>query len=97
MNKYDVKSRLNFKCIRHPNVPIQHEESISRKEALEKGYKMYWNGTPCSNGHISVRYTSSGFCKKCYQLFRDEEITFPEISKDSLKRGRKKKEVKRNT
>lgn len=88
MIKNDV-NRLNFKCIRHPEAPIQTEEICTREKAKEKGYKFYWNGIPCERGHASVRSTFSGHCKKCYQLFRTEEIDFVEISKDPMKRGRK--------
>jgi hypothetical protein len=91
-NKHDV-NRLDFMCKRSPNAPIQTEEKVSRRKALEKGYKVYWNGVPCEHGHISVRYTSSGRCRECYKQWRSEEIEYYEISKDPLKtRKTKKKE-----
>jgi hypothetical protein len=93
--KHDVKSRLDFMCKRSPNAPTQTEEKVSRRKALEKGYKMYWNGTPCEHGHVSVRYSFSGRCRECYRLWRAEEILYSEISKDPLKtRKTKKKEEK---
>lgn len=83
--------RLDFNCIRYKEAPIQVEDTISRRKALDKGYKMYWNGVPCEHGHISVRYSFSGRCKKCYQLWRAEEMSYSDISKDPIKTRRRKK------
>lgn len=90
-NEHDV-NRLDFKCVRHPEAPTQTEEKVSRREALDKGYKVYWNGVPCEHGHISVRYTFSGRCRECYKQWRLEEIEYYEISKDPLNKKTKKKE-----
>ena len=35
-------------------------------QARQKQTRLYWNGTPCKNGHVSVRYTKDGVCKQCY-------------------------------
>ena len=59
-------------------------ETITRTEAILRGYVLYWTGTPCERGHHSPRYTKSGHCKKCYQMFRAEEIDQKDISKDPL-------------
>lgn len=56
----------------------------TRKEALCEGYVLYWNGKPCKNGHVAPRYTKTGHCKRCYQLFRGEEIDQCQICKDPL-------------
>src|ERR1700740_2689654 len=40
-------------------------EIISRKEALKQGLKYYYTGKPCTNGHISERYTSAFRCVVC--------------------------------
>ncbi len=43
-------------------------ETISRKEALEKGLKFYFTGIPCKRDHVDIRYTSSACCKICREL-----------------------------
>jgi len=73
-------------------------EVISRHEALKRGLVLYWNGIPCDKGHVSPRYAKSGHCKKCYQMFRGEEIDQKQISKDKLpKHEREVKNVKTTT
>lgn len=37
----------------------------TRAEAKEKGLKRYFTGTPCRNGHVAERYSSSGRCIEC--------------------------------
>lgn len=37
-------------------------EIISRKEARQRGLKKFFTGTPCKNGGVDVRITSSGSC-----------------------------------
>ena len=34
-------------------------------EAQARGEKTYATGTPCRNGHLTYRYTSSGACAEC--------------------------------
>lgn len=41
---------------------------ISAKEAAEKGFKKYFTGEPCKNGHIAERTTKRHYCVQC----RDE-------------------------
>lgn len=38
---------------------------ISRKEAMAKGLKHYFNGNPCKHGHTSKRITATCFCVQC--------------------------------
>lgn len=40
-------------------------EIITRSEAVSKGFKKYFTGVPCKNGHISQRYTVSTLCLAC--------------------------------
>ena len=75
----------SFKAVRIGGQVQEFGTVCTRKEAIENGYVLYWNGRECDNGHVSVRYSKSGHCKKCYQLFRAEEIPQSEISKDNLK------------
>lgn len=37
----------------------------TRMEAAQAGEKKYRTGKPCSNGHDSPRYTSTGICCRC--------------------------------
>ena len=73
-------------------IPVQPDNTIcSRVEAIEKGYLLYWNGTPCPNrGHIAPRYMKTGWCKRCYQIFRADEITQPEIDKELLPKRKRR-------
>lgn len=36
-----------------------------RQAAKAAGERFYTTGIPCRNGHLSKRYTSTGFCAKC--------------------------------
>lgn len=52
-----------------PRVPSKVQpfgSVIERMGALENGYLLYWNGRVCKNGHVSMRYSRDGICKKCY-------------------------------
>lgn len=47
---------------------------ITRKEAIENGYSVYFTGIPCKYGHVAQRYTRNCDCvvcnkNKCYQNF----------------------------
>lgn len=37
----------------------------TRKQAANDGEDKYFTGKACINGHLSLRYTSSGICCKC--------------------------------
>lgn len=38
---------------------------MTRRAAAEAGLKRYYTGKPCSKGHNSQRFTSTGACVKC--------------------------------
>lgn len=40
-------------------------EIITRLEAAKRGLKYFNTGRPCSFGHLSDRYTSTGHCCEC--------------------------------
>ncbi len=63
-------------------------KSMSRTEAIEKSFILYWNGLPCSHGHVSPRYSKSGVCKKCYQMFRSEELSQSDMCKENIKKDK---------
>ena len=50
-----------------PNInrEITGMETISRKEAYERGLTKYFTGKPCVNGHTVQRYVTSGACSSC--------------------------------
>lgn len=37
---------------------------------------MYFTGVPCSNGHLSPRYTSSGTCRSCILEYQERERAY---------------------
>lgn len=41
---------------------------MTREQARQLKATRYWNGEPCSKGHVSQRYTSSGACCKCIKI-----------------------------
>ena len=47
-------------------------EIISRKEAIEKGLKMYFTGKPCKYGHVTERRASTGVCLECEKEYNRE-------------------------
>lgn len=57
---------------------IHYPESQGRARQLGKDF--YYTGKPCKRGHLELRYTSSGNCKKCIEEKR--EVVF------QRKRGR---------
>jgi hypothetical protein len=40
-------------------------EVITRKEAIARGLKRYFTGSPCKNGHLAERRADNGQCLKC--------------------------------
>ena len=41
---------------------------MTRPEAVNGGFKKYWTGRVCVNGHIKQRYTASGICTGCNSM-----------------------------
>lgn len=41
---------------------------MTRPEAVNGGFKKYWTGRVCVNGHIKQRYTASGICIGCNSM-----------------------------
>lgn len=38
---------------------------ISRRQAADTGYTMFYTGKPCKHGHLSTRYVTTGGCSAC--------------------------------
>lgn len=88
----DTSITLKDMTSRSRNAPVQDPlYPVTRIEALKQGYILYWNGSQCMSGHEAPRYTKTGVCKKCYQMFRGEEISQSEMDKDKLTKKKKKK------
>jgi len=49
------------------------QKPITRKEALAKGYKFYYTGKKCKNGHNDLRYVSTYVCLECHREHRKTE------------------------
>ena len=41
---------------------------MTRKQAITGGYKKYWTGKTCGNGHNKQRYSTSGICTGCNSI-----------------------------
>jgi len=41
---------------------------MTRNDAIAKGYRKYWNGKICVNGHIKQSYSASGVCIGCNSM-----------------------------
>ena len=41
---------------------------MTRNEAIDKGYRKYWTGKICVNGHIKQKYSASGICIGCNSM-----------------------------
>jgi hypothetical protein len=40
----------------------------TREEAEDGGFRKYWTGRVCANGHIKQRYAASGICIGCNSM-----------------------------
>ena len=59
-----------------------------RKLAIAEGDKTYFTGMPCKNGHVSHRYTDSGYCIQC-QKDRMQTEEFKQASNQRARKWRK--------
>jgi hypothetical protein len=72
-------------------------ERISRDEALARGLKKYFTGTPCKHGHAAQRYTVTTACVKCmaeaqkrfkqsqYNRLAETEAVFKDMHPDDIR------------
>lgn len=51
-------------------MPKPAPELITRHEAFAIGRTHYFTGKPCKQGHIALRYVSTGGCKDCQSPFK---------------------------
>jgi hypothetical protein len=47
---------------------MKKKKLLLRRDAIITGKSMYFTGKPCSHGHTSHRYTSTGHCLECLRL-----------------------------
>jgi hypothetical protein len=50
--------------------------AATRKEALQKGLVRFYTGKPCSHGHLSERYATTGACIECLRGTAPESVAF---------------------
>lgn len=65
-DKESVEKRRNKKCT---IVPPFTGKTISRKEAVDAGYKYYFTGKACANGHMAFRGVVNSVCVHCLATF----------------------------
>ena len=56
---------------------------ITKDYAILNGLRYFNTGRPCKHGHYSRRYTISGSCKECGQVYYDNHKE--KIEKNKLK------------
>lgn len=56
----------------------------TRAEAISRGLKRYFTGTPCCNGHVSARKSYSGHCIQCVRDYENSPA-FRERHKDRVR------------
>lgn len=66
---------------------------ISRKEAIEKGLKVYFTGKPCKYGHVSERRVNDRGCLECGKEHREQKKEYfkeyYQQNKEQIKESRK--------
>ena len=67
-----------------------NKETITISEATEKGYKRYFTGKPCFQGHIEERYVVSRQCIECQRL-RTLKYSQKEETKEKARNARLQK------
>lgn len=45
---------------------------LSRRDAIRKGKKRYFDGKPCKAGHVAPKFTRNKTCVKCWLNIRNE-------------------------
>ena len=51
---------------------VESTLAASREEAGARGEKRYFTGLPCKRGHMSERYTRTGWCCACVKAAHDK-------------------------
>ncbi len=54
----------------------------TRSAAAAVGSRMYYTGKPCTNGHVSARYTQHGNCAQCQADYRVANVGVVKAAKD---------------
>ena len=80
---------------RHENLEYS-KFPATKQGARALGTQFYYTGKPCSRGHLELRYSSSGNCTECYDVFRkntkgtfqtERSSTNVQIALDALTKG----------
>lgn len=48
------------------------QEIITRKQAIQRGLKLYFSGLPCPQGHVAERRLPGSTCVVCFKQFSKE-------------------------
>lgn len=67
---------------------IKDIDIITLRSALEHGYKRYFTGKPCKNGHVSERITSTRTCVMCKNI-RERDVSKTDSFKKRLNNRRR--------
>ena len=74
---------------------LKKNPTITRKDAMNKNFILYWNGEACEHGHFSPRYVRDGVCKECYAEYLAGILSSKEMSRDIIEKKKvKKSEIK---
>lgn len=70
MHALDILAyQSQFKPVVVAPEPKDRQRAIeARRSAKENGEPTYDSGQPCDYGHVSLRFTSSGYCVECNRL-----------------------------
>lgn len=47
---------------------------VSRKTALDNGFRRYFTGNPCARGHLAPRYTVTCACVECVKGYHKKSL-----------------------
>lgn len=57
------------------------EVPTSRAEAKATGSIHYFTGSPCTHGHVAIRWTRNGECMQCAEVRRQDPVVRAEYTK----------------
>lgn len=74
-------SKLIINCLTSPNscYTVVMKKNEAKKIAKLHGFKKFYDGIPCKNGHLSERYTRNSACVKCAYTRKTVSLTKEQI------------------